>query len=416
MPTNQYSNKLNLSINYLLVTLALLLPIYRKAVSVVAPLLVILWLIDGPLKEKYEAVRNSRLSLAVILFILLNLVSLLWSDNLQEGFSYVSKYRYLLLVPVAATSLRPRFLQPLLLAFLGGVSASLIWSYGIYTGVIPYGGKYPLNPAPTMSHLDYSIFLAFAALLTLNLVVKRPLPIRLRLLGLGLFIAVAVGLLFNLGRSGQLAFFGTLLIVLPLYVNGRPLVRLLYSVLAVMLALNIGYATVPIFTSRVDAAITDLTAALFDGSFDSSIGERIASMIVSVEILEQHPLLGTGTGDNMVEFRRLLRTRFQHLEDAVAWYPHMHNQYLQTATELGLVGLLVMLNIIVQLLRVRPDNPEMRSLAIILASVFLLGFVGDPFFHKQLPLVLFSLMAGVVAAERGSRWWPKAAAATDSSS
>jgi O-antigen ligase len=415
MPINRYTDKLNLSINYLLVTLALLLPVYRRAVSVVAPLLVILWLIDGPLKEKYEAIRKSRLILAVLLFILLNLVSLLWSDNLQEGFSYVGKYRYLLLVPVAATSLRPRFLQPLFLAFLGGITVSLAWSYGIFTGLLSYEGKYPVNPAPTMSHLDYSIFLAFAALLTLNLVVKRPLSLGKRALGLGLFFSVVVGLLFNLGRSGQLAFFGTLLIVLPLYLNGRPLVRLFYSAVAVILALNIGYATVPIFTSRVDAAVTDVTAALLDGSFDSSMGERIASMIVSVEIFEQHPLLGTGAGDNMVEFRRLLRTRFQHLEDEVAWYPHMHNQYLQTATELGLIGLLVMLNIFAQMLRERPDNPEMRSLAIVLASVFLLGFVGDPFFHKQLPLVLFSLMAGVLAAERGSRWWPQAAA-TDSSS
>jgi O-antigen ligase len=415
MPIKRSSNKLNLSINYLLVTLALLLPTYRKAVSVVAPLLVILWLFDGPLREKYEAIRKSRLLAGVLLFILLNLVSLLWSANPQEGFEYVSKYRYMLLVIVVATSLRQRFLLPLLMAFLGGIAISLVWSYGIYLRLLPYDGSYPINPAPTMSHLDYSIFLAFAALLALNIVVKRPLPKPLRALGLGFFAFVGIGLLINLGRSGQLAFFGTLLIVLPLYANGRPALRLLYSAVAVILTLNIVYATVPIFTSRVDAAITDVTVALLDQNFDSSMGERIASMIVSAAIFEQHPLLGTGAGDNMVEFRRLLETRFQYLEDEVAWYPHMHNQYLQTVTEIGLVGLLVLLNLFVQLLRVRPPSPELRSLAIILASVFLLGFVGDPFFHKQLPLNLFSLMAGVVAAEGRSLWWSEAPAANSSS-
>jgi hypothetical protein len=47
----------------------------------------------------------------------------------------------------------------------------------------------------------------------------------------------------------------------------------------------------------------------------------------------------------------------------------------------------------------------MRGLAVVLACVFLFGFIGDPFFHKQLPLVLFSVMAGVVTAESGTMWW-----------
>ena len=39
------------------------------------------------------------------------------------------------------------------------------------------------------------------------------------------------------------------------------------------------------------------------------------------------------------EFRGLLDHEHARFREAVAWFPHLHNQYLQIATELGLVGL-----------------------------------------------------------------------------
>jgi hypothetical protein len=39
-----------------------------------------------------------------------------------------------------------------------------------------------------------------------------------------------------------------------------------------------------------------------------------------------------------------------------------------------------------------------QQLGVLLAVSYLLGFLGDPFLHKQLPLVLFATMAGLAAA------------------
>lgn len=385
--------------------LAFLLPVSRVGVSVFAPLVIILWFVEGRLAEKTRVIGRSPQILAVLGFVAFNLVSLLWSDRLADGLHYVDKYRYFLLVPVIATSMRPRYVERAVTAFLSGIAVSLVWSYGIAIGVVHVGKGYPENPSPTMLHLDYSIFLALAALVVLNRVVRRDMDRRRRLAWVGFLVFVTLGLFINIGRSGQLAFFVTLLVLLPFYVPGRPWRRVALSSLAVVVVLVSAYTLVPVFEDRVDSAIDEVQDALFEHSYVSNQGKRIAGMIVASDIFRRHPLLGIGVADNMVEFHTLLDdSRYQHLEPALREYEHMHNQYVQVVTELGLVGLLVLLNIFVQLLRLPVANSESRTLVVILCGVYLVGFMGDPFFHKQLPLVLFCLFSGLILSDRHSVW------------
>jgi len=406
-PPSQREKAANLAICWLLVGLAFVLPLYRNLVSALAPALILLWLFDGPLRRKLRVVMRIGPATAVLLFIALNLLSLLWSHNPAEGFDYLGKYRYFLLIPVIATSLRPQFIDRVVTAFLGGLTVSLVWSYGLFFGWVHFGKGYPENAAPTMLHLDYSMFLAFGALLVLNRIVRRPMRIAPRLLWIGLLAFLTGGIFINIGRSGQVAFVGTLLVILLTSLPGRALIRLPLALATVVAVVVIAYLAAPVFHTRVDSAVDEIRSALVDHRYQTNQGKRIAGMKVAARIFLEHPLLGTGVGENMEDFHLLLEEEeYSYLRSAVQHYRHMHNQYVQIATELGLVGLLALLNIFFQLLRVPVRTREMRGLAVVLGCVFLFGFIGDPFFHKQLPLVLFSVMAGLIASEAGTLWWP----------
>jgi len=399
MASTSYSQRLNQVFNYLVVALCFLLPLSRAGVSIVTSLAMLVWFFQGDYRERLNVVRRSPVSLAVIGFILLNAVSLLWSQHTLEGLEYLSKYRYLLLVPMVETSLRERFLRPALSAFLWGVGISVIWSFGIFLGLVSYGKGWPEHSAPSMNHLDYSMFLAFAALLVLNRIVRAKAPASRRLALIALLLFVAAGLFFNIGRSGQLAFFATLLLVVPFYLPGRPIRRFVISAGVVALVLVTAYSVVPIFRARTDSAIREVRDGVVEHRYDTNQGKRIAGMMVASDIIRRHPVLGTGVGDNIPEVHLLLETRYRHLQEALHEYRHLHNQYLQVGTELGLVGLVGLLLIFVQLLRHPPGDPELRTLVPILSFVFLFGFLGDPFFCKQLPVVLFSVMAGLLISE-----------------
>jgi len=170
----------------------------------------------------------------------------------------------------------------------------------------------------------------------------------------------------------------------------------LIAVAGVLIA---AYVFVKPFHQRVETAAVEVHDAVIEHRIDTNQGKRLAGMMVGFDIVRSHPVLGTGIGGNMPEFRRLIETKYPQFKKAVGWFPHLHNQYMQVATELGIVGLLSLLAIFVALFAGRYRRPEIQAAAVAVGCAYLFGFFGDPFLHKQLPLVLFALSAGVISSD-----------------
>jgi O-antigen ligase len=168
---------------------------------------------------------------------------------------------------------------------------------------------------------------------------------------------------------------------------------------AAICAVVVAYAAVPRFQDRANAGFNELRDAVVEHRINTNQGKRVAGAIVGMSIIRTHPLLGTGIGSNMLEFHRLLETDYPEFKEALGWFPHMHNQYLQTGTELGIAGLLSLFAVFATLVAGRYEKPEMRSAAVAVACVYLVGFLGDPFLRKQLVLVLFALTAGIISTD-----------------
>lgn len=392
------ARSVNEVVNWLVVVLAFSIPLYRAWVSLAAALILILWFFQGGLGERAGRLRRHPLTLAILAFLALNLLSLAWSSDPLEGVDYLTKYRYLLLVPAVASSLQPRFVRPALLAFLAGTALAALMMPVVILGDLHVHRTHPGNPAVTMSHLDFSMVLAVAALLVVVRLGHGGLEARQRLAWIGLLVVLFAGLLVNIGRSGQLAFVGTLPVLIPVVLRRRSGWARTAAVVVALLVIVAAYLLVPPFQERVDQAGVEIRDAVTERRVDTNQGKRLAGMVVALDIVREHPILGTGIGGNMPEFRRLLATDHPELEEAVGWFPHLHNQYLQIATELGAVGLLSLAAIFVALFAGRYRDPLMRSAAVALGCAYLLGFLGDPYLHKQLPLVLFALAAGIISS------------------
>lgn len=386
---------LNLYLNLLVVVLTFSLPLYRHWVGLAAPLVTLLWLFGGRLRQRLSDLAHDPLARAVALFLAFNLAAVAWSPEPRAGLNWVSKYHYLLLIPVLATAMRPRFRRLAEHAFLLGATLAVGLTFLVASGVLHGVGLDPANPAVTMSHLDLSMVLAAAALIAFEGAIRRGRAGRQRLL-LGVCgLWLTAGLATNIGRSGQLAFAVTLPLMAMVWMRRRSRRRTAITTAATIILLAAAYLAVPRVHQRVDAAAGEIAAALGEGEYDTNQGNRIAGAIVAGAILREHPLLGTGAGANMVEFRRLLDGPYRALRPAVYWYPHMHNQYLQSATETGLLGLAVMLWL---MLRVARPRDRFTPRGLLLCLLFLVGFLGDPYLHKQMPLVTLAVLAGLEAA------------------
>ena len=386
-------------LRWVVIVLAFAVPMYRAWISLAAILILLLWFFQGGLGDRARRLARHRLTLAVIVFLTVNLASLLWSDHPAAGFEYWRKYLYLLLIPAIASSVDRTTTRLAALSFFAGSALAVAMMPVVILGDLHIRGTHPGNPAVTMSHLDFSIVLAFAATLVVVHLAFGANGWRPRLGWTALLLVFIGGLVLNIGRSGQLAAIVTLIILVPFLLHRR---RWWVRTGAAMAIVGIGlgiYLVVPRFQSRVDAGVDELYRAVAHREIVGNQGKRVAGMLVGLEIIRSHPVVGTGIGSNMPEFRRLLDTEFPELKEAIGWFPHMHNQYLQVVTELGLLGLASLLGIFVALFGGRYLSPESRSASVALGCVYLVGFFGDPYLHKQIPLALFALAAGLISSD-----------------
>lgn len=388
----------NSVLNWVVVVLAFSLPLYRAWVSLAAVLILFLWFFQDRLGDRVARLGHHRLTVAILFFLAVNLVSLLWSSDPANGFEYWRKYLYLLLVPAVASSLRPVFAGRAFLAFIAGTLLSVAMMPVVIIGDIHIRHIHPGNPAATMSHLDYSMVLAVAALLILVHLATSTMNRGRRVSWIIGFGIVVGGLLLNIGRSGQLAFTATLVILVPYLLRRRPWPQRVAALILVGCSIAAIYVAVPRFHERVDSGVDEIRTAVIEREIVGNQGKRVAGMIVGLDMIRANPVLGTGIGGNMPEFRRLLEIDYPQFKDAVGWFPHFHNQYVQVATELGLTGFVSLLAIFAALLTGRYRHPQYQSAAVAVGCAYLFGFLGDPFLHKQLPLVLFALSAGVISS------------------
>ena len=385
---------------WLAIVLAVALPLYRPWVTLATSAILVLWLFGGGLKIRAGRLRSHRLSLSVLFFIALNLVSLFWSSDPGAGLSYLTKFRYLLLIPMLATSVTPIFRRYTVTAFELAAGASVVLSVGILMGMFRLRDAHPGNPSPTMAHLDYGLLLALAALMILVRVFYSEMTVGHTVLWTILAIFTSFGLMVNIGSSGHLAFAGGLVVLVAHWARGRPARLIIGIATGFALTLVLVWFLFPKSQNRVGEGYTEFRNAIVDQRYDSNLGGRIAAMKVAREIFRQHPFLGTGVGGNIPAFRKVLDTRFNELKPSIYWYRHFHNQYAQIATELGIAGLLALAWIFWELVRGQYRRRETDAASLVLATVYLLGFLGEPFFHKQITLVMFALFAGLISAEQ----------------
>jgi len=384
-------------IGWLTVVLAFSLPLYRPWLGLAATLVMLLWIFDGNLRSESKRLKNHRLTLAIILFLALNLLSLLWSSDPAAGLRYAAKYRYLLLVPMLATAVSGLFRKRAAAALQIGAVGSVALSVAVLLGALHIGDSHPGDPSATMAHLDYTLILAVCSLLALTRALYGTMSSSERVVWFAGSAVTAAALLFNIGRSGQLGFVVGLGVLLLRWAFDASLRIFAATIVLAVVGVIVVWVGAPPAVQRMNAARHELHAAVVDYDYQSNIGGRLAATVVAARIVREHPLLGTGIGGNIPLFRQLLDTEFQDFKPAIYWYRHFHNQYAQIASELGVAGLASLAWIFWVLVQGPYRSRGLAAAASVVASVYLVAFLGEPFFHKQIPLIAFALVTGLIS-------------------
>ena len=389
---------------YMAIAFAFVLPISRALVSLLIVLFPLVWVIEGKFQQKYNQVKSSNILLVIVLFILMQFISVLWSSDTHQALEAARMYTYWFALFVLATTIKKEWIEKIISSFLYGMVISEIFAYMIFFEIYAYKGKPPEYPSPFMMHIDYSIFLAFTSILLLNRIFsKRYLTKEKIVMGL-FFITVTANLFISTGRTGQLAFLVALLVSVIIHFKLTLKSMLLFTILSTTLFVG-AYQTIPLFEKRVDAAKSDIQK-FQQGNYQSSWGIRAAFWIITYDIVKENPLIRVGIGDYKQAAQEALAKNDHQFAQAVQEFcttSHFHNQYLMIITQTGLIGLALMIWIFVMLFRLKIDDPEIKELSILFGTVYLVGFIAEPLWVKQFPTVLFVMMMGLSIAASQKR-------------
>ncbi len=392
---------------YLLLVFAFTTPLSRAAVSFFIVVFPLIWLIEGNYRAKLEQIKSSPVLLSILVFILFELLSILWSDNLDLALSYARMYSYLICLFVLATVVKKEWTHKAVNFFLYGMLVSEFFAYLIFFDIYAIKGQPPEYPSPFMFHIDYSIFLAFTSILLLNRIFSNSYTRKKKLFIFLFFATVTINLFISTGRTGQLAFLVALFVSIIIHFKLSVKSLLFFALLSASIFYG-AYKTLPLFETRVNQAVSDIKLWR-SGNYQSSWGLRALFWVISSEVVKEHPLLGVGLGD----YREATKAFFSksdcpiHLSKSLQEWcedTHFHNQYLMVLVQSGIIGLVLLLAIFFYLYRLRIKDPEIKEISILFTTVYLVSFIAEPLFMKQFPLVLFVLFGGLfIASASGER-------------
>lgn len=381
----------------LTVVYAFVLPLSRAADSLLAALLILIWLFDGKIKNKINFLFQNKVIIAIAVFLFFNIFSLLWSDFPLQGLDYIRTYWHLLPAIVIFHTMKKEYISTALSAFIFGMFISEVISYGVFFEWWEFKYATPENPSPFMHHIEYSLFLAFTALILLGRIFSSE-SIKYKLLYTFFFISISGNLFLTAGRTGQIAFVLGLFVLALLSFKNK-FKALFISFVLSMLVIGAAFNMSDTFNERIITGKDNIVHVIEKQDYCTSWGGRIGAWIVSNDIIKQNPVLGAGLINNMQDFHEIIDSKYPEMKCMHGSFMHVHNQYLQILTQMGFIGFFFLLAIFYMFGSLKIKHDELRKIKYIYITLALFAFMSEVLLHRQFSLSLFALIFGLVLAQ-----------------
>jgi len=393
----KFSNSIDNINSYLLMLTAFFLPLTVFGGNLFAVLIFLLWLVKADFKTDFYRLKDNKLVIAVLLYLLVHVVALLWTADIESGLWTLKKQLKFLFIPIFMLFVKREHVKYYILAFLASMSLSEIWSYGIFFQLLPlYGGATLIDPIPLMSHITYNPFLAIAIyLLSYYVLFDHSINRSKKVIYSFFIITMSINMFITGGRAGQVMYFAMLVVLIFQYFPKNAFKASSVSLFVLVITSSTFYLNSKIFSDRVDSAVTELSD--YKNHTHSSTGMRISSAINSWSIIKEHPVIGVGTGDYKNEFIKASIKNNLKLEDKLVIH-NPHNMYVLILVQFGLLGLAAILYLFYAQIKIAINSNEefVKKIGIALPLLYLLIMLSDSYLMVHMTGLLFIFISSFV--------------------
>ncbi len=318
--------------------LAFTLSLPTASGSVAAVLFLAAWLLSGGWRWQWRRWRASPTSIWATALLLMFVLGMSYSSGTHaQQADVMGKYAKLLLLPLLIVAVADdTWRQRAVRAFLWGAVLASALSYARFFGWVPQRWEASI----VQGHIHFGTIEAFAAFAFARMAFE---PGRRRVLWAVLAALLALDVLYvGIARTGYVI---VLALVVLLGAQRLGFKGLVAGGLTALLLAGVAFTVFPVARMRMEQGVQNLrqyqrAEAEHDSALaDTSWGLRLQFWTNTLHIIEQHPVIGNGTGSMDLQYTRV-----------APHDPHTanpHNEYLNTTEQLGVIGLLLLLGLAV---------------------------------------------------------------------
>jgi O-antigen ligase len=332
---------------YLALLVAFCLPLGRFTALFIA-LMMLNWLLEGDLGNKFRTIGKSKLALLFIAFYVLHIIGMAYTDDMNAGLFDLQVKLSLLLFPVMLVSrpLDSYRIRNVFMAFIaGGIISSLVMlSRAVYTYAAYGENNFFYQAFSFLIHPSYlSMYFCLCIAWLLYNMLRRDSSN-----GIPMAASVATIIFFSFiivllsSKMGLLAMFFIYFGFMAWYIITRK--KYITGLCGMAIAAALVFCLVryvPEIRDRFNAAAAAISSSSENQADAESTAVRMLIWKAANQVISENFLLGAGTGDARQELVKEYEKR--GMTGALEHKLNAHNEFYQVFVSIGFIGFLALM-------------------------------------------------------------------------
>ena len=307
---------------------------------------------------------------AGLLYLAVILIWFIGTHDLSFAITQLKINKFYLLPILFFAFIRPEYFKYYVLAFISGAIVNFIWTYLMFFNIID---NHYSNLIINQSEHAFLIFLTILSLFYRLVKYEDKLVYKILIIFIILLLSSNVFLL----KKTQIVSYVIVLFVAFIYLYRKDIVKILIFSLTFLSIFLIGINFLfPTVKYQLLHELDGVQKAIQKQDFTNSMSARLGVAYYSLQVIEDSPIFGYGTGDHAYEVKKAINNSELKNIDSKSYdiligtlitgkHVTLHNTFLQVLVQYGIIGLLIFLNIFYQILKFTRGETNIYSLLIV---------------------------------------------------
>ena len=307
---------------------------------------------------------------AGLLYLAVILIWFIGTHDLSFAITQLKINKFYLLPILFFAFIRAEYFKYYVLAFILGAIVNFIWTYLMFFNIID---NHYSNLIINQSEHAFLIFLTIISLFYRLVKYEDKLVYKILIIFIILLLSSNVFLL----KKTQIVSYMIVLFVAFIYLYRKDIVKILIFSLTLLSIFLIGINFLfPTVKYQLLHEVDGVQKAIQKQDFTNSMSARLGVAYYSLQVIEDSPIFGYGTGDHAYEVKKAINNSELKNIDSKSYdiligtlitgkHVTLHNTFLQVLVQYGIIGLLIFLNIFYQILKFTRGETNIYSLLIV---------------------------------------------------